>query len=259
MRRLAICVIVAAFAAFPLNAAELAAHEAEYTLKLESSRGGEVISGGGRMHYEVTDACDGWATRQRLEMNLSNASGQDLTMLSDYTTYESKDGLKMRFRTRQTTEQAVTSEVAGEAVLERAGGPGVIRYTLPDVSEAALPAGTLFPTAHTNAIIEAAKEGKKFLALPLFDGTSTTGGQDSTVVINGWGQPAPTEWAPLSGLPSGRVRIAFFDRSQDSQQPDYEVGLRYYANGIADGLQMDFGAFVMAGKLAKLSVPKPGC
>ncbi len=264
MRRLANCVAIATLAA-PLAfmhaslAAEMAAHSAEYDLKLETSRGGDIISGSGHMSYEVTDACDGWATRQRLTMDLTNNGGQDIHMLSDYTTYESKDGLKLRFHMKQTTDTAVTSEVAGDAALDRTGGPGVVHYTLPEAAEKKLPAGTLFPTMHTDAIIEGAKAGKRFLALPLFDGTSATGPSDSTVVINGWGTPASTDWAPLKPLPSGRVRIAFFDPSQASQEPDYEVSLRYFNNGIADGLSMDFGEFVMAGKLVSLNVPKPGC
>jgi len=35
--------------------------------------------------------------------------------------------------------------------------------------------------------------------------------------------------------------------------------MRYWANGIADGLTMDFGDFVMDGKLDQLVVAKPGC
>lgn len=264
MRRLASCVAVAALSALPLQprpsaAAELVAHAAEYDLHLESSRGGEIISGTGRMSYEVTDACDGWATRQRLLMDLTNSGGQDVRMLSDYTTYESKDGLRLRFHMKQTTEDAVTSEVAGDAVIDHPGGPGVVRYTMPEKIEKPLAAGTLFPTAHTDAIIEGAMAGKRFLALPLFDGTSANGPSDSTVVINGWNTPAATKWAPLSSHPSGRVRIAFFDQSHTSQEPDYEVSLRYFDNGIADNLSMDFGDFVMGGTLVTLNVPKPGC
>jgi hypothetical protein len=63
----------------------------------------------------------------------------------------------------------------------------------------------------------------------------------------------------LAKLPSGRVRIAFFDKEQGKQQPDYEVSMRYFANGVADGLSMDFGDFVMSGKLDTLKIAKPGC
>ena len=124
--------------AVPATAADqavpMAAHRALYQLTLEQSRGAEVAGATGTMAYEVLDACEGWATRQRLEMTVTNRDGQDIQMLSDYTTWESKDGLSMRFRMRQTTESAVTSEVAGEATLERQGGPGEVRYSLPEAT-----------------------------------------------------------------------------------------------------------------------------
>lgn len=261
MRRLAFmaAVAISSLAIQPAFAVELAAHQATYKLSLESARGGDVTSASGTMNYEVLDACDGWAVRQRLVMKITNRDGQDIEMVSDYTTFEAKDGLSLRFRMRQTTEQAVTSEVAGDATLTKVGGPGTVTYSLPENTTKDLPAGTVFPSAHTEAFLAAAQAGKKFVALPLFDGTGPSGAQDSSVVITGWNQPAETKWAPLASLPSGRVRIAFFDREPGKQQPDYEVSMRYYINGVADSLSMDFGDFVMGGKLDALKIAKPGC
>jgi hypothetical protein len=243
----------------PSAAVPLAPHRASYKLTLDNSRSGDIVSGSGTMSYEVMDACDGWAVRQRLQMLLTNRDGQAIKMISDYTTWESKDGLKLRFRMRQTTEEAVTSEVAGEASLERPGGPGTATYTLPEAGIKPLPAGTLFPTAHTEAILAAARAGKKFVAVPLFDGTNATGAQDSTIVIAPWGSETTTQFAPLQNMPSGRFRIAFFDRDSKDPNSDYEVAMRYWDNGVADDLSMDFGDFVMAGKLATFTPLKPGC
>src|SRR5579863_10766844 len=113
-----------------LNTA-LAAHRAFYNLTLASSRG-DVVAARGTMGYEVIDACDGWAVRQRLAMTLTNTDGQDIQMVSDYATWESKDGLKFRFHMKQTTDSAVTSQTDGEASLERTGGPGQAHYTTPE-------------------------------------------------------------------------------------------------------------------------------
>ena len=44
----------------------LAAHRALYKLSLASTRGGREVTGAsGTMGYEVSDVCDGWASRQR--------------------------------------------------------------------------------------------------------------------------------------------------------------------------------------------------
>ena len=122
-----------------------------------------------------------------------------------------------------------------------------------------LEAGTLFPMAHTSAIIAAAREGKKFLSLPLFDGTDDSGVEDSSVVILDWKQPFETPYPVLSALPSTRVRLAFFDRSSKSSTPSYEVGMRYWENGVANDLQMDFGDFAMNAKMAEFNVVPRKC
>ncbi len=250
---LALC----AFAALPAEAAGLyapsAAHRAFYTLTLSSSRGGDVVAARGTMGYEVIDACDGWAVRQRLSMTLTNTDGQDVEMISDYATWESKDGLKFRFHMKQTTDNAVTSQTDGDARLDHAGGPGEAHYTAPDEATKKLPLGTLFPMAHTSAILAAAEQGKKFLALPLFDGTDDSGAEDSSVIVLDWKKPEPNKYAFLASLPSTRVRLAFFDHDSKSEVPTYQVGMRYWENGVADNLQMDFGDFVMDAKLSDLT------
>ncbi|MBU6497860.1 MAG: cell envelope integrity EipB family protein [Rhodospirillales bacterium] len=245
-------------AAPPVPTHDLAAHHALYTLSLDSARG-DVIAASGTMAYEVIDACDGWATRQLLAMTLTNRDGQDVRMRSDYSTWESKDGLHLRFHMRQTTDQDVTSDIAGSASLTRPGGPGEVRYTLPKPRTAALPPGTLFPMTHTAAILAGAQAGKKFLAIPLFDGTADNGAQDSAVTVTAVNPPMPGKWPALAGLPSDRVHIAFFDRAPATMEPDYEVGMRYWANGVADDLRMNFGDFVMTGALTELKMAKPGC
>ncbi len=242
------------------------AHRAAYNLVMDSSKGGEVTAATGTMAYELTDACEGWATRQRLALTLTNRDGQDIESVADYATFESKDGLSMRFRMRQTTDTAVTEQVEGTASLDSAGGPGTIHYTQPEDKTMPLPAGTVFPMAHTAAIIAAAEAGKHFLALPIFDGTGDKGTQDSSVAITTWNpQPTPSPFPALAALPSGRVRVAFFDRNKSNKDskpagsPDYEVGMKYYANGVADDLMMDFADFVMLGKLSEFSMPEPHC
>jgi len=174
-------------------------------------------------------------------------------MVSDYATWESKDGLKFRFHMKQTTDTAVTSQTDGDAQLERTGGPGEAHYTVPSDTTKKLPPGTLFPMAHTSAILAAAESGKKFLALPLFDGTDDTGSEDSFIVVLDWKKPEANKYAFLSNLPSTRVRLAFFDHDAKSEVPTYQVGMRYWENGVADNLQMDFGDFVMDAKMADLT------
>jgi len=237
----------------------LLAHKALYALTLATAKGSDVVAAHGTMGYEVTDACDGWAVRQRLSMTITNADGQDIQMSSDYATWESKDGLKFRYHMRQTTDTAVTSQTDGEASLQKSGGPGQARYSSPHDTISPLPAGTVFPMAHTAAIIAGARDKMHFVNLPLFDGTDENGVEDSFIVVLDWKPPTQTKWPILSPLPSTRVHISFFDHGPDAVTPSYEVGMRYWENGVADDMQMNFGDFVMNAKMTEFTSQPHRC
>jgi hypothetical protein len=71
--------------------------------------------------------------------------------------------------------------------------------------------------------------------------------------------PEATPYPLLSALPSARVHLALFERTPSSSTPDYEVSMRYWENGVADALQMDFGDFVMDAKLSDLTLQPHRC
>ncbi len=240
--------------------------DAFYQLKLGAPGGADVVAGTGRMGYEVIDACNGWAVRQRLDMTLIDGDGAVTHTVSDYATWEAKDGLAFRFHTVDMTDGEVDDRLDGEAHLDRPGGPGEVNYTAPKKMTLALPPGTMFPMWQTEAIIRAAQAGKRFIAMPLFDGTGDDGASLSSVAIVGWDPPAAlhvnagaSRFPVLAGLPSTRVHVAFFSRKPDTITPDFEIGMRYFSNGVADGLSMNFGDFTMDGHLVRLTILPNHC
>ncbi len=267
MRASASALVLLASCSSAALAAPLAAHHAVYGLTYDSdqpaaSEASNIVAAHGTMTYDIDDACTGWATDQRLQITLTNRDGQDIQMISDYATFEAKDGLRMEFHMKQTTDTAVTQKLDGSASLERAGGAGSVSYAMPVDKTMKLPEGTLFPMAHTAAILAAAAAGKKFLTLPLFDGTGPDGAQDTFVTVLDWGRKVDVAWPLLAELPSGRVHISFFDRDKPGggQTPDYEIGMRYFENGVADDLRMNFGEFTMTGTLKTFqSAPPSRC
>ena len=257
--RHAITALLFGLASTSATAASLAAHHAVYALTLNRAHAQDVIDAHGSMTYDVTDTCAAWATSQHLVIDLVNKDGKSVHMVSDYATLESHDGTHLDFHTKQVTDQATTEQIDGTAVLERSGGRGHADFTSPEKKQVLLPAGTLLPEAHTLALLDAAAAGKKFLSVPLFDGTGADGAQDTFVTIEDWRKPAAQTWKVLSSQPYGRVHIAFFTRASDAQTPDYEIGMQYFANGVADGLAMDFGDFVMDGHLQGLELRPDKC
>jgi hypothetical protein len=245
------------------GAETMAAHRGAYRLTLERARdNSDVAQVEGAMVFEVADACEGWATRQRFTMTITDRAGDVVETTSEYSTFEYKNARRLRFSMVQTAQGAVTQRLGGEALMN-ADGSGTVRYTDPAAREEPLAAGTMLPMQHTIEALRVARSGGRILVVSIFDGTDEEGAQDTTTIMAGWqpAQPHP-RFEALSPLASARMRIAFFGRDAQAggaAAPDYEVGLRYYENGIADELQMDFGDFVLAGRLDKLEVLPGGC
>ena len=215
------------------------------------------------MLFEIIDACESWASRQRFTMTLRNREGTELETGSDYATLESMDGRNLRFSLTHMRQGAVSSRVVGQAELT-ADGSGVARYSEPEVKELPIPAGTLLPNTHTIAALNAARAGQRLLVAPIFDGTTADGAQQTTTVLSPWQGPQPVPEAPsLSTLGSSRMRIAFFEPDAEqaggASTPSYEVSLRYFENGVADDMIMDFGDFTVRAKLVKLEDAPGGC
>ncbi len=248
----------------PLTARALASHRGVYSLTLDRAReNAGIVEASGAMLYELIDACESWATRQRFSLTIRGREGTELETGSDYATLESMDGKNLRFSLRQMMQGAVTSNVAGVAEL-RADGSGVARYSEPEEKEMAIPPGTLLPNTHTLAALNAARAGQRLLVAPIFDGTSADGAQETTTILAPWQGPAAMPEAPsLSALGSARMRIAFFETDAEqaggARTPSYEVSLRYFENGVADDLIMDFGDFTVRAKLMKLEEAPGGC
>ena len=61
--------------------------------------------------------------------------------------------------------------------------------------------------------------------------------------------------APLGNSDYWPVSIAYFDeKTRGDQEPIYSQSFKLYENGVTRDLTLDYGDFVLAGKLTKLEV-----
>lgn len=242
-------------------AAKIQPHRAIYAMSLGSARNGSKVSDvRGRMMFEWADACDGWTTEQRFQLRFVYSEGEDMAMNTNYTTWEAKNGLRYRFNVRKLVNGEVDEEVRGEANLSE-GGAGSAQFTKPDPQEMELPAGTMFPTAHTLAILDHADRKEPFFTRTIFDGSDAEGPTEVSTVVGKPGTPKDSAKDPL--LKVGKawpVRMAFFPVQSDSAQPEYEMSLHLLENGIAESMQIDYGDFTVNAVLEKIeALPKSGC
>jgi hypothetical protein len=241
------------------EAGTLTGQDAYYDLSLAKVRTHDVTGATGAMRFSVVDGCTGWGTTQHMTLLIRNSDGSLNKTVTDYMTWESKDSKTLTFTLQERDNDGkLTVDDSGTAT-RAADGSGSIAYTIPKGRLINLPPGTLFPMAHTAALLAAGEAGKKFISVPLFDGTTDQGAQSTFVAILGHNGPAKNAFPDLAKLASTDVDIAFYDRKNKDENPNFRSQMRYYENGVANGILLDFGDFVMRGNLQKLSIPPSSC
>ncbi|MBP2226947.1 hypothetical protein J2847_000214 [Azospirillum agricola] len=249
-------------AAVSAVAADIQPHRAIYRMSLLSARNSSKVSDvRGRMMFEWADACDGWTTEQRFQLRFAYSEGDEMAMNTNYTTWEAKDGRRYRFNVRKLINGEVDDDVRGEANLGAGEGAGSAQFTKPEPQEMPLPAATMFPTAHTLAILDHALRGEHFFSRTVFDGADAEGATEVSTVIGQAGAPKESgKNALLRDIKAWPVRMAFFPTHSDSAQPEYEMSLRLLQNGIAESMQIDYGDFTVNAILDTIeALPKSGC
>lgn len=234
----------------------MAAHRAVYDLTLAAVSGGDVVTAEGKLTFVLSDMCTAWSTQQQLHLRTVDRNGTESVSDSDYAVLEDKDGSSLVFRADQTENGHPAPRMAGEAHMRPRGGSGSVHYTAPAPHDVALPAGTLFPVAHTAAVIAAGQAGQGEIAPILFDGTVDSGALGTYVLLLGReAPPVATSFSALADLPAQRVHVAYYNLATRDMTPLFETGMRYFTNGVADRVDMDFGQFRMAGTLRELRLP----
>lgn len=232
----------------------LASHSAVYELTLKDTRDRSMIYDlVGQMVVSTDINCGGLVFEQRLIMDFSDDEGNSFVNDFQISTWESLDGGRYRFSHVDRIDNEVTNRISGQALQkERSGGKAVFKE--PDEKTVHLAPGTLFPTAHLLAVLEAAANGEQFHSTMIFDETSDTPVMEAVSII---GKPQNDDKAfdsdVVDDIRIWPVNVAFFDLEQVDGLPVYQVSFQLYENGVAGNMVMDFGEFSVRAKLVKLT------
>lgn len=245
----------------------LQSHRAVYELELLNAREGGVTDLDGRLVMEWGQDCEGYILNQRMVTTVTNVRGRRAINDFQVTSWESVDGLKFRFSSRDSTNGTVTEEIDGKAELSAPGGAGLVRFRKPREAELPLPAGTVFPSEQAMLLIRAAQSGENNRNIILFDGSRVDGLYETFNVIGKEHPPMSASEAGghelLAGQRSWHVHIAYFTHAPeapDAGTPEFQVGYRLFQNGVATDIVLDYGAFSMGGELSQLeALPQPSC
>lgn len=256
----------AALAALGSNASatvNIRAHRAVYDLKLERSSEGSNVSGAdGRMVMELTgSACEGWSTSFRRVMELRPAEGDTQLFDNQVASWESGDGQSLQLNDKQFINNRLEAETRLKADMDAdrsKGGKGVIDE--PKAEQFDLPSGVLFPMAHQKRIMEAAERGETRDVSILYDGASGSKIYKVISFIGKRKEPGTDKTADkvLQTLPSWPLSVTFYEydakQTTSEELPSYQMSFPIYENGVAGTLTIDYGDYVLSGKLASLEL-----
>lgn len=256
---------LSAFASCSGFANGLAPHRAIYDLELSSASERSGIDGMfGRMVYEFKGSeCAGYESTFRFVTEV-NMDGDQRINDQRTTTFEDLKSGVFRFETKSYTGETLNQEVSGEA-LHAANGVDV-NLDMPEPRDLKL-AESRFPTEHMKDVIAHAKSGAHFFQTRIFDGsedgdktlfaTAVIGKKQSTS-LNGSDSDAAAAGS-LGNEPFWPVNIAYFNdgNAGDDMLPIYRMSFKLYENGISRNLTLDYGDFVLSGKLKDLELFSP--
>ncbi len=246
-----------------LAAVPLIQHRAVYDLKLDNASDRSGITGiSGRMVYEIRgSACDGYTVRFRYVTQSDTSEASQITD-QQTTTFEDADGKSFSFVTKSYIDRTLDHELRGNAVRDATGVKVQIDKPEPKTLELK---PTQFPTQHLLELIGKANKGESFYETSIFDGSEDADKAMTTTVIVGKQEGADSsdpEVKALDKLGSEKfwpVDIAYFDETSEGGEdlPEYRISFKLYENGLTRDLEMDYGDFVISGKLVDLAVFEP--
>nr|WP_099866544.1 cell envelope integrity EipB family protein [Pararhizobium haloflavum] len=242
------------------SASALVPHRAVYDLKLEETQERSGISGMyGRMVYEMKGSpCDGFSVSFRF---VTRVDTEEFSRVTDQqtTTYENLEEETFRFVTRSFVDDSLDDETSGSA---RRGDGGGIDVTLnePEERSLSLNAGK-FPTEHMLELITRAEEGDRFYQSHIYDGSEDGDRVMLTTTVVGdreepsTGDTELSEAGDLEDAAYWPVSMAYFnEQDRGDETPDYQISFKLHDNGVTRDLVMDYGDFVLSGKLQSLEL-----
>lgn len=244
----------------------LTAHQARYDIKMVSKRSGsQLLNIGGTMTFEWRPTCEGWIADHNFDLLYEYTNNSPVRIVSDFATYESRDGQTFSYSTRRQHNGMPYELLRGHAKKDGDGQGGEAVYRTPEELSFTLTPDTLFPMAHTLALIQHARAGDRFFSATIFDGSD----EEGPVNINAFiGHYHPATTLPLKAdakddediidrallaAPAWDMRLAVFPTGKDAPATaDYEMDLTLHDNGIIGDMLVEYDDFSVTQTLTAL-------
>jgi len=252
------------------EAAALTPHRAVYDLHLlKAGQSSSLAGADGRMVFEVMgSACEGWTVSFRMVNRFRPNEGEFRVVDTQSTSFESGDALDFRFNEREFVNSKLQGETKIKVTRGKPESEGAGLISGEGENSFVAPAGAFFPVQHQLKLMNLAEAGETRDSSTVYDGSS---GKDSYRAISFIGKRkeagsnsrdnANASAKVLASAPSWPISISYYPQTAgDQDTPAYQVSFDLYENGVATGLNLDYGNFTLGGDLTNLELlPKGEC
>lgn len=260
---LSFAMVTGAMAEVSTTTVHLVPHRAVYDLSLLRSEGSKGVEAArGRIAMEFGgDACEGYTLKYRQVTVLDSTEAGSRTLDTQSATFESGDGLSMRFKSTSTAQGLVRDGIDGDAQL-RPDGSLNVHFKQPRNGSFAAAGQPIFPTDHMKRLIEMARKGEHTFSVRVYDGSDDGKKVYETLsVIGNRIEPGagdhvedPARQEALAAVPRWPVSISYFEEGKADREPAYTISFELYENGIARALKINYGEFSLKGELKSLEI-----
>lgn len=275
---IAACLSLVALMTVPLTAMpqksqiELTPHRAIYDLSLSNADASSNVSDmQGRLVFDFSGShCAGYTYKSRLVTQMTDQSGGAYISDMRTSTWEDSSGENFRFENLEFNGFQESSTVSGQASRKDESDKIAVEFEKPSRDTMEFNQKALFPTQHSIAILEAAERGENILQADIYDGseqgnklyrTTTFIGRPVEPSASGELLDDIPNSGPLKALKSWPVSISYFEMTKPGSRseglPTYELSFRMFENGVSGDLSINYGDFLIGGKLRQIDFKAP--
>jgi hypothetical protein len=243
--------------------AQLAGHQVSYEMRLLRADPDAKIAGiEGRTAFQLTKECSGWTSLEEYLLRFEYSEGEDIVLASHFESWEQSDGRLYSFEVQEQSSFEEETTIDGFARLVGVEGAARAFFSGNETLELSLPDEIMFPVSHTEALLEAARNGQKILSAFVFVGSDPEQAVHRTNAVIGPKKPNPDRaLAGAVGLDwYWPVQVAYFDPAAEQPEPDYEIRFHLQENGLVTYYEVDYGDFSLAANMrAASALNGPDC
>jgi len=246
---------------------KLAPHRAVYDIALKRvSERADLSGSDGRLALELGGSdCEGWTTNFRMANEFRPREGKARVIDTQSASWESGDGLSMRYNQREFLDGSQDGERKVSAKRDPNGGAGRVEMEKPEQRTLELPPDTVFSIEHQKRLLRLAFEGGSHDSSLVYDGSDESAGYRAISFIGARKAPGQAktqitgkEGEALAKLAAWPMSISFYSTKDGENAgeatPSYQISFTMYENGVADNLVLDYGDFALSGSMKVLEL-----